>query len=134
MMRKQIHNRRQAAMLIPTFALPGGHGIGDVMAVIIALNFCAKLKIGALQDLPKNRTGLDDRNGKDDPSPYNAVSSMALEPRLLYMHPDWVPGCTQEDYALFNAQSLVSALNSGPVNYRVVGGLKEAILWRAFER
>ena len=72
---------RLAGTLVPVFALrhENDFGIGDTEAVRQAISFCAEQKLGLLQVLPINETG-------DDNSPYNAISSVALDPRLSDPH------------------------------------------------
>lgn len=55
-----------------------------------AIDFCAELGIRWLQLLPINETSGDN-------SPYNAISSIALEPSLLTLEPEEVPGLERED-------------------------------------
>ena len=66
---------RLAGTLLPVFALrhENDFGIGDTEALRQAITFCAEQKMGLLQVLPVNETG-------DDNSPYNAISSVALDP------------------------------------------------------
>nr|WP_281375550.1 4-alpha-glucanotransferase [Haloferula luteola] len=61
----------------------GDGGIGDTRALIEWLELCAKHEVRVLQLLPINEMGTDD-------SPYNAISSVALEP--LYLTMEEVPG------------------------------------------
>ncbi|MBZ0186477.1 MAG: 4-alpha-glucanotransferase [Candidatus Obscuribacterales bacterium] len=77
-----------AGLLVPVFALRREHesdlGIGDTLAVRDAIQFCRRNSIAVLQTLPINETSGDN-------SPYNAISSMALEPSLIAMTPEMVP-------------------------------------------
>jgi len=54
-------------------------GIGEFYDLIPLINWCAKLNLDVIQLLPLNDTG-------DDPSPYFAVSAMALNPLFLSLH------------------------------------------------
>ncbi|SDU10679.1 4-alpha-glucanotransferase [Verrucomicrobium sp. GAS474] len=83
---------KSAGLLIPVFALReegGGEvgelGIGDAVSMRSAIDFCAAQKFRILQILPVNETGGDN-------SPYNAISSVALDPALLRLSPAEVPG------------------------------------------
>ena len=78
---------RLAGTLVPVFALrhENDFGIGDTEAVRQAISFCAEQKMGLLQVLPINETG-------DDNSPYNAISSVAIDPVYLTLTPELVPG------------------------------------------
>src|SRR5215472_18480226 len=83
-----------AGVLVPTFALRTADdlGIGDTTAMKDAIDFCARHKIGLLQVLPINETGGDN-------SPYNAISSIALDPELLDASPDTIPHLDREFFA-----------------------------------
>src|SRR5476649_1708324 len=99
---------RLAGTLVPVFALrhENDFGIGDTEAVRQAISFCAEQKLGLLQLLPINETG-------DDNSPYNAISSIALDPVYLTLTPEQVPGLQQETIdAMFPAE-LLAELRSG---------------------
>ena len=60
-------------------------GIGDLMALESWIDWAAEHGVGFLQLLPVNAVGED-----DSPSPYSAISSVALEP--LYLSLERVPG------------------------------------------
>src|SRR5471030_74704 len=82
---------RLAGTLLPVFALRHENdlGIGDTEAARQAISFHADQKMGLLQVLPINETG-------DDNSPYNAISSVAIDPVYLTLTPELVPGLKQE--------------------------------------
>lgn len=63
-------------------------GIGDLMALESWIDWAADHGVGFLQLLPVNAVG-----DEDSPSPYSAISSVALEP--LYLSPERVPGMQQ---------------------------------------
>src|SRR4051812_41670746 len=86
-------NEKLAGLLIPVFAMrrDGDLGIGDTEAVKQAIDFCARNHAAVLQLLPINETGGDN-------SPYNAISSVALDPVLATLAPDMVPGLTSEAF------------------------------------
>lgn len=119
--------RKLSGILVPVFALRrhGDLGIGDTIAVIEALDFCKQNLIAALQTLPINETS-------DDNSPYNAISSMALEPCLLAMSPDMVPGLSVSDVDEEIAASSFDA-SAEFIDYAAVKGLKIRILRRSFD-
>ena len=85
---------RLAGTLVPVFALrhENDFGVGDTRAVREAITFHAEHKLGLLQVLPINETGADN-------SPYNAVSSVALDPLYLHMVPEEIPGLLPEALA-----------------------------------
>src|SRR5579863_8630352 len=118
---------RLAGMLLPVFALRHDmdFGIGDTEAVRQAISFCAEQKMGLLQLLPINETG-------DDNSPYNAISSVALDPVYLTLTPEKVPGLQPETLTELYPESLRAKLQEGPVQYRKVKQLKIDILSHAY--
>jgi 4-alpha-glucanotransferase len=118
---------RLAGVLLPVFALrhENDFGIGDAEAVRQAITFCAQQKIGLLQVLPINETG-------DDNSPYNAISSVALDPVYLTLTPEQVPGLQAETLKEMFPDSLRVQLQAGAVKYREVKQLKLEILSHAY--
>jgi 4-alpha-glucanotransferase len=118
---------RLAGTLLPVFALRHANdfGIGDTEAMRQAISFCADQKLGLLQILPINETG-------DDNSPYNAISSVALDPVYLTLTPEEVPGLQEETLQKMYPASLREKLQSGAVQYRQVKQLKLEILSHAY--
>ena len=118
---------RLAGTLVPVFALrhENDFGIGDTEAVRQAISFCAEQKMGLLQVLPINETG-------DDNSPYNAISSVAIDPVYLTLTPELVPGLQQETLDTLFPPSLLAQLRSGPVQYRQIKQLKLEALSHAY--
>ncbi|MCE0484193.1 MAG: 4-alpha-glucanotransferase [Methylacidiphilales bacterium] len=118
---------RLAGTLVPVFALRHDHdfGIGDTEAVKQAISFCANQRLGLLQLLPINETG-------DDHSPYNAISSVALDPVYLTLTPGQVPGLTAEILAETAPDSLRAELQKGSVQYKKVKLLKLEVLSNAY--
>jgi 4-alpha-glucanotransferase len=118
---------RRAGLLVPVFSLRHAHdlGIGDTTSVLDALRFCHAQGLKVLQLLPINETGADH-------SPYNAISSVALDPALLSMTPETVPGLTEEILQRIADPETLSALRSGAVDYDEVKGLKSSLLSEAF--
>ena len=78
---------RKTGVLMPLFSLrrEGDAGIGDLAALEEWIDWAAAHGVGFLQLLPVNALGEDDA-----PSPYSAISSVALEP--LYLSLERVPG------------------------------------------
>ena len=74
-------------VLMPLFSMrrEGDAGIGDLAALEEWIHWAAEHRVGFLQLLPINAVGDDDA-----PSPYSAISSVALEP--LYLTLENVPG------------------------------------------
>jgi 4-alpha-glucanotransferase len=75
--------------------------------------------------LPINETGRDN-------SPYNAISSVAIEPTTLHLAPGTPADLTQEDFDAGIAEADLKKLRRGPVNYRRVRKLKNALFEKAF--
>lgn len=120
-------SEKLAGLLIPVFALRrnGDLGIGDTQSVKDAIDFCAKHNVTVLQVLPINETGGDN-------SPYNAISSVALDPVLLTMTPDMVPGLSQEVIDRIAPAKVRAELDKGAVDYTRVKPLKSHLLGEAF--
>ena len=118
---------RLAGALVPVFALrhANDYGIGDTEAMRQAVTFCAENKLGILQVLPINETG-------DDNSPYNAISSIAIDPAYITLTPDLVPGLTQEVLEKMFPDSVLTELRHGSVKYRQVKQLKLEALSHAY--
>ena len=79
--------QRMTGVLMPLFSLrrESDAGIGDLLALEEWIDWAADHGVGFLQLLPVNAVGED-----DSPSPYSAISSVALEP--LYLSLERVPG------------------------------------------
>lgn len=120
--------KKLAGILVPVFALRHANdlGIGDTTAMRDAIDFCSHNKIGILQVLPINETGGDN-------SPYGAISSVALDPALLTVTPEAIPGLTKEIFAKLADSALLKELRTGSVDYPRVKKLKANLLRAAFE-
>src|SRR5204863_319762 len=72
--------KKIAGVLVPLFALRGENdlGIGDLGALRELIDWIAEVGFTLVQLLPINETGADN-------SPYNAISSMAIEPTALHL-------------------------------------------------
>lgn len=101
-------------------------GIGDTLALREWIDWAADHGVGFLQLLPINETGSDD-------SPYNAISSVALEPLYLAFHPGEVPGLLEEEVATARAE-LSGVLGARLVDYPAVRRVKRKLLRGAWER
>ncbi len=125
---RQSINRRLAGILVPVFSLRGERdlGIGDTTALREFVDFAAETGIGFIQVLPINETGPDN-------SPYNAISSVAIEPHTLDCSPDGLPDLSQEAYADILSEVDLETLQRGPVNYDRVRPLKQSLLKRAYD-
>lgn len=117
-----------AGILAPLFALRSENdlGVGDTESLRLFVDWAAENGFRLVQLLPINETGNDN-------SPYNAISSVAIEPCTVAISPATVPDLTQEAYeAVLDGVSLKS-LRTGPVKYSKVKPLKRRLLEKAFE-
>jgi len=121
-------NRRLAGILVPVFSIRGEHdlGIGDTASLRDFVNFAAETGFGFVQLLPINETGPDN-------SPYNAISSIAIEPMTLDCTPSGLKDLPSEAFAEVTGGYDLEALNSGPVHYSEVRELKQKLLKTAYK-
>lgn len=114
-------------MLVPVWSLRrrGSLGIGDTTGVRELIDWSSECGLGFLQLLPINETGLDH-------SPYNAISSVALEPSLLDLA--LVPQLSEEDLASARSTVAPEVFTRDLVDYSTVKKLKRRLLQTAFER
>ena len=117
-----------AGLLTPLFALRGENdlGIGDIGALREMVDWMASQKFHVLQLLPVNESGNDN-------SPYNAISSVALEPITIEITPEALPDLAAEEIASATAGTDLAAMRRGPVDYPRVKALKWKLLGKAFE-
>ncbi|MCP3937727.1 MAG: 4-alpha-glucanotransferase [Actinomycetia bacterium] len=115
-------SRRLAGLVIPAFTTrrDADLGIGDTRALIEWIALAADHAVGLLQLLPINEVGSDD-------SPYDALSSVALEP--LYLAMEEVPGIDPSEVAAATAE-----VSPGPVDYDEVRRRKRRLLDSAWKR
>ncbi len=118
---------RIAGILAPLFALRTDEdlGIGDVEALRHFVDWAAEIGFKLVQLLPINETGRDN-------SPYNAISSVAIEPTTLHLAPGSPQDLTPEDYDEVIATIDLKKLRRGNVNYKRVRKVKNALLEKAF--
>ena len=122
-------DHRIAGVLIPLFALRSetDQGIGDVGTLRRFVDWAAAAGFTLIQLLPINETGGDN-------SPYNAISSMALDPTTLELTPDALPDLTVADYLAELEAADLPTLREGPVKYGRVKAFKDKLLRHAFGR
>ena len=122
-------NRRAAGVLVPAFALrrEDDLGIGDTAALRQMCDWAAASGVGFLQLLPINETGPDN-------SPYNAISSVALDPLLLELSAAAVPGLRDRDVKAARGAMPAEALEGALVDYPAVRNAKHGLLRTAFKR
>ena len=119
--------KKIAGVLVPLFALrrEDDLGIGDLGALHEFIDWIAEIGFTLVQLLPINETGADN-------SPYNAISSMAIEPTTLHLAPGSPADLTHEDFEGTLADVDLPSLRRGRANYRRVKELKQRILEKAF--
>lgn len=120
--------QRVAGVLAPVFALRGSQdlGIGDTLALRELADWAASLGLRVLQILPINEPGLDN-------SPYNIISSMALDPSTIATFPDELPDLRKRDYKRVTREFDLDEMCAGPVRYGQVRKLKALLLEAAYE-
>jgi 4-alpha-glucanotransferase len=116
--------RRLAGTLAPLFALRGKNdlGVGDTATLREVIDWAAAQGLGFVQMLPINQTGQDH-------SPYNIISSMALEPSTISCHPQDLVDVTEEDWREEWEAGQVTL--EGPVNYAAVKARQRRLLEKA---
>lgn len=135
--RERWHNRnrmtsphsRRVGVLLPLFSArrEGDLGIGDTLALAEWIRWAAAHEVGFLQLLPINQTGSDD-------SPYNAISSVALEPLYLTMAEADVPGLVEADLIAAREMLGPEVIQARLVDYKAVRSCKNDLLRKAFTR
>jgi len=124
---KLSHTQSLAGILEPVFAMRTEEdlGIGDTEGVRQMIDWCHRHHLNILQTLPINEVS-------DDNSPYNALSSLALEPSTIALSPSHIPDLTPETFKRLAPPDQVAELRDGPVNYPGVKALKRKLLEAAF--
>src|SRR5438477_10577255 len=108
-----------AGILAPLFALRRENdlGIGDVVALREFIDWAAENGFALVQMLPINEMGTDN-------SPYNAISSVAIEPTTLHFAPGSPEELTRDDFEMETSRQDLKSLRRGAVNYKHVRKLK----------
>src|SRR5438445_12989348 len=85
-----------AGILEPVFAIRTEEdlGIGDTEGVRQMIDWSHRHQLNIFQTLPINEVS-------DDNSPYNALSSLALEPTTIALSPRQVPDLSEEQFRKF---------------------------------
>ena len=117
-----------AGILEPVFAIRTEHdlGVGDTDGVRQMIDWCHRHHLNLLQTLPINEIS-------DDNSPYNAISSLAIEPTTIAMAPRFLPDLSPKKFHELATPELLAELRAGPVNYPNVKLRKRALLEVAFK-
>ena len=121
--------QRIAGVLVPVFALRSKDdlGVGDTGGLRRFIDWAAKAGFALVQLLPINETGGDN-------SPYNAISSTALDPTTLEINPQVLPDLSERGYRETLRTVDLAALREGAVQYAAVKPLKHKLLRLAFKR
>jgi 4-alpha-glucanotransferase len=121
-------DKKLAGILEPVFAIrtETDLGIGDTDGVRQMIDWCHRHGLSILQVLPINETS-------DDNSPYNAISSMALDPTTIAISPDRLPDLSTAKFKELARPELLAELRHGAVQYPEVKQLKRDLLWAAFQ-
>ena len=117
-----------AGILEPVFAIrtEDDLGIGDTDGVRQMIDWCHKHGFNIFQTLPINETS-------EGNSPYDAISSLAIDPATLAVSPRFIPDLPGKSSAGSPGQAFSAELRRGNVNYTKVKALKRALLEAAFE-
>jgi len=121
--------RKIAGVLAPLFALRRENdlGIGDLEALRQFIDWAAEIGFRLVQLLPINEMG-------GDHSPYNAISSVAVEPSTLHLAPGSPEDLTQRDFDEVVADFDLEKLRKGAVKHDRVRRLKMSLLEKAYRR
>lgn len=125
---KLCPDQKLAGILEPVFAIRTENdlGIGDVDGVRQMIDWCHDEGLNIFQTLPLNETS-------DHNSPYDAISSVAIDPVTLALSPEHLPDLTGEKFQKIARPALVRSLRKGPVQYPKVKALKWKLLQAAFD-
>lgn len=120
--------QRTAGILIPAFSprRKNDLGIGDTLAMREWIDWAADHQVGFLQLLPINEPGADN-------SPYNAISSVAVDPVFLTFDGGEIPCITESDLNAARS-SLGPALTSRLTDYPAVRAAKRHLLELSWAR
>ena len=115
-------------VLEPIFAIrtEDDLGVGDTDGARQMIDWCHRHRLNVFQTLPINETGHDN-------SPYNAISSLALEPSTIATTPRRLPDLPAVRFKELARPTLLAELRAGSVKYPRVKALKHALLEAAFD-
>lgn len=122
-------DKKLAGLLAPLFALRTENdlGIGDTQSLKELIDWASEHGFGLVQVLPINEPGGDN-------SPYNIISSLAIDPATIATRPDALKDLTASDFKAICAKYDVATLREGKVQYRGVRALKNQLLEAAWKR
>jgi 4-alpha-glucanotransferase len=121
-------DHRVAGVLVPVFAVRSADdlGCGDTSSLCDFIDWVAELGFRVVQVLPINETG-------GDHSPYNAISSMALDVTTIHLQPETPLDLLPAAYEAILKEWDQSRLRGSNVDYAVVKALKWRLLGSAFD-
>ncbi|MEM7015202.1 MAG: 4-alpha-glucanotransferase, partial [Verrucomicrobiota bacterium] len=121
-------NERTAGVLVPVFAIRRDDdlGIGDVAGVREMVDWAEQIGMRFLQFLPISEMGGDN-------SPYNAISSMAIEPLTIDTSPAAIKDLSQADFDKVLSAYDRREFSGKSVRYKQVRELKTSLLRAAFD-
>jgi len=124
---KLNRDRAMAGVLEPVFAIRTEEdlGIGDTDGVRQMIDWCHQHGFNIFQTLPINETS-------EHHSPYDAISSLAIDPSTIAISPRFVPDLPAAEFGRLATPTLLAELRAGTVNYNKVKRLKMALLQAAF--
>ncbi len=116
-----------AGILEPVFAIRTADdlGIGDTEGVRQMIDWCHRHDLHIFQTLPINETS-------DDNSPYNAISSQAIDPGTIAISPAHIPDLPPQKFRELARPALLEELRRASVNYPKARELKRRLLEAAF--
>lgn len=128
---KLTPDHKLSGILAPLFALRTERdlGIGDTESLKELVDWASANGFGLVQVLPINESGGDN-------SPYNIISSLAIDPTTIAANPKALKDLAAADFKKICAAHDVSALRAGKVNYAGVRALKRDLLeaaWKKFK-
>ena len=120
--------KKLAGILCPVFSIRSEDdlGVGDTDGVRQLIDWCHRHQMSILQVLPINETS-------DDNSPYNAISSMALDPTTIAISHKHIPDLSPAKFKAIATPEVLAELRASAVKYPRVKQLKRDLLWAAFE-
>lgn len=116
-------DRKIAGILAPVGAIRGTHdiGIGDTESLVELARWAVAKGFRLVQILPVNEAGSDH-------SPYNIISSMAIDPSTLSLRADWLPDLRETALQSILKKHGIPSLKEGPVRHAKVAELKKEAL------
>ncbi len=89
-----FHPHHGICLILSGLRTKNSCGIGEFLDLLPLIDWCSNLKLDCIQLLPLNDTG-------GDPSPYNALSSCALDPVFLSLSALPNPGSLEKELEMF---------------------------------